>query len=187
MPKYYTPINDNIFIAGTFNGWSSNDENYKSIKKTHNTYRITLNLQAGYYEYKFTRGSWNKVETLDSNGNDITNRNIQVNSDMKISIKIQNWMDMKGIHTAVGNTNIIDTNFPYPQFNRTKRIWIYLPPNYYTSIQKYPVIYMHDGQNLFDKLYSNTGEWNIDETMESLYAQGKQTSIVVGLDTLGIG
>lgn len=44
---------------------------------------------------------------------------------------------------------------------------------------------MHDGQNLFDKRYSiySGVEWEIDETMEKFYNIGKQTSIVVGIET----
>lgn len=50
-----------------------------------------------------------------------------------------------------------------PQLNTTKKIWIYLPKNYETSQKKYPVMYMHDGQNLFDAKTSFVGEWNVDE------------------------
>ena len=66
-----------------------------------------------------------------------------------------------------------------PQLKTTKKIWLYLPKNYSTSTKKYPVIYMHDGQNLFDAKTSFVGEWNIDEKLDSLNAQ----VIVVGIET----
>ena len=53
----------------------------------------------------------------------------------------------------------------------SKKIWLYLPKNYATSKKKFPVIYMHDGQNLFDAKTSYVGEWNVDETLDSLNAQ----------------
>lgn len=65
-----------------------------------------------------------------------------------------------------------------PQLNTSKKIWIYLPENYAESKKKYPVIYMHDAQNLFDKSTSFAGEWNIDETLDSLKAK----VIVVGIE-----
>lgn len=37
-----------------------------------------------------------------------------------------------------------------PQLNAERKIWLYLPHDYKASGKKYPVIYMHDGQNLFD-------------------------------------
>ena len=65
------------------------------------------------------------------------------------------------------------------QLHSTKKIWLYLPKNYATSTKKYPVIYMHDAQNLFDAKTSFAGEWNIDEKLDSLNAQ----VIVVGIET----
>jgi predicted alpha/beta superfamily hydrolase len=65
-----------------------------------------------------------------------------------------------------------------PQLKTTKKIWIYLPKNYSTSNKKFPVIYMHDAQNLFDNKTSYLGEWNIDEKLDSLNAQ----VIIVGIE-----
>jgi len=65
-----------------------------------------------------------------------------------------------------------------PQLNTQKKIWLYLPKDYESSKKKYPVIYMHDGQNVFDSATSYVGEWNVDEKLDSLNAQ----VIVVGIE-----
>lgn len=65
-----------------------------------------------------------------------------------------------------------------PQLHTTKKIWVYLPKNYSASAKKYPVIYMHDAQNLFDAKTSFVGEWNVDESLDSLNAQ----VIVIGIE-----
>lgn len=65
-----------------------------------------------------------------------------------------------------------------PQLKTKKKIWLYLPEDYKSSNKKYPVIYMHDAQNLFDKKTSFVGEWNVDETLDSLKAK----VIVVGIE-----
>ena len=65
-----------------------------------------------------------------------------------------------------------------PQLKISKKIWVYLPKNYTASTKKYPVIYMHDAQNLFDAKTSYAGEWNIDETLDSISAQ----VIVIGIE-----
>lgn len=65
-----------------------------------------------------------------------------------------------------------------PQLSTTKKIWVYLPKDYAISVQKYPVIYMPDAQNLFDAKTAYAGEWNIDETLDSLNAK----VIVVGIE-----
>lgn len=68
-----------------------------------------------------------------------------------------------------------------PQLKTSRKIWVYLPKNYSASNKKYPVIYMHDGQNLFDSKTSFAGEWNIDETLDSITAQ----TIVIGIENGG--
>ena len=65
-----------------------------------------------------------------------------------------------------------------PQLKTSKKIWVYLPKNYTTSTKKYPVIYMHDAQNLFDASTSYVGEWNVDETLDSINAQ----VIIIGIE-----
>ncbi len=65
-----------------------------------------------------------------------------------------------------------------PQLKTTKKIWVYLPKNYSTSTKKFPVIYMHDAQNLFDSTTAPFGEWNVDETLDSINAQ----VIVIGIE-----
>ncbi len=65
-----------------------------------------------------------------------------------------------------------------PQLQTTKKIWLYLPKNYANSTKKYPVIYMHDAQNLFDAKTSYAGDWNVDEKLDSLNAQ----VIIVGIE-----
>lgn len=65
-----------------------------------------------------------------------------------------------------------------PQLQTKKRIWVYLPLNYEKTTRDYPVIYMHDAQNLFDKDTSFGDEWKIDETLDSLKAK----VIVIGIE-----
>lgn len=65
-----------------------------------------------------------------------------------------------------------------PELNVQKKIWVYLPKEYATSSKKYPVIYMHDAQNLFDAKTSYVGEWEVDETLNKMNAQ----LIVIGIE-----
>lgn len=77
------------------------------------------------------------------------------------------------------------TDFYSPELDKSFTITIYLPPNYATSDINYPVIYMFDGQNLFDsETATYHKEWQIDESLDSLYAQNKTEGfIVVGADS----
>jgi len=81
--------------------------------------------------------------------------------------------------SASGNVIIIDTAFAIPQLQRSRKIWVYLPAGYSTSKKKYPVLYMHDGQNVFDNATSYAGEWGVDEFLDSVKLK---ESIVVAID-----
>jgi predicted alpha/beta superfamily hydrolase len=72
-----------------------------------------------------------------------------------------------------------------PQLKNSRSLRIYLPPSYQENAAKrYPVLYMHDGQNLFDAKTAAFGaEWGIDETVDRLVAAGVMDEvIVVGID-----
>ena len=86
--------------------------------------------------------------------------------------------------TATKNVQVIDTAFFIPQLNRYRRVWIYLPETYASSKKKYPVIYMQDGQNVFDNKTSFAGEWGVDEALDSLGKLDGE-SIVVAIDNGG--
>jgi predicted alpha/beta superfamily hydrolase len=87
-------------------------------------------------------------------------------------------MDIAKNHIHANNVWIIDKAFYIPQLNRYRRIWLYLPQGYTTSKEKYPVLYMQDGQNLFEEWSAFSEEWGVDETLNE--AGGK--CIVVGID-----
>jgi alpha-glucosidase len=90
------------------------------------------------------------------------------------------------VSTAASNVSIIEQEFVIPNLNAiSHKIWVYLPPNYDTSTKKYPVIYMHDGQNLFDAATSYIGEWEVDETLNKLFEKTNKGFIVVGIENAG--
>ncbi|WP_162141798.1 alpha/beta hydrolase [Daejeonella oryzae] len=177
-------VDSDIFAAGNMNNWNPSDSNYR-FKKKSDRYELVLDLLPGLKEFKITRGSWGTVETkLD--GQPISNRSFFLKKDTVINLTIKQWQDSfkspEKVHTASKNVQVLDTAFNIPQLNRKRRIWVYLLPDYQTSGKKYPVVYMHDGQNLFDAFTSGYGEWNIDETMDSLASENKVMAIIVGID-----
>ncbi len=75
--------------------------------------------------------------------------------------------------------------FASPQLGNERSLRIYLPPSYEENkAKRYPVLYMHDGQNLFDAKTAAFGmEWMIDENVNRLVATGQMDEvIVVGID-----
>ena len=76
----------------------------------------------------------------------------------------------------------IINNFTMPQLGRERTVRVLLPKDYHQSGRDYPVIYMHDGQNLFDPAISYGGEtWQIPQNVDQFFA-GEEGVIVVGID-----
>ncbi|GAB3459869.1 hypothetical protein GCM10027321_18530 [Massilia terrae] len=84
--------------------------------------------------------------------------------------------------TAGPGVSLLKTKLVIPGLDRQRQVRIYLPPGYETSRKRYPVLYMHDAQNLFDNATSFAGEWKVDETLDQLASEGKLELIVVGID-----
>ena len=83
--------------------------------------------------------------------------------------------------TRHSNVTVISKPFNIEGLNRERQIRVYVPENYVSSDKKYPVLYMHDGQNLFDDATSYSGEWGVDESLNEL----SMDLIVVGIDNGG--
>jgi predicted alpha/beta superfamily hydrolase len=187
LPGYH-PSDSILYIAGSFNGWNPADKNYQFQKDAGGNYFFETRLADGMYEFKITRGSWDKVECK-KGGADIQNHFLKLSSDTVIHLDIEEWADRfvkkPRVSTAGKNVHVIDTAFVIPQLKRVRRVWIYLPPGYSSSEKKYPVLYMHDGQNVFDDSTSFAGEWGVDETLDSISGHSKEV-IVVAVDHGGV-
>src|SRR6476659_10538045 len=90
LPTYHH-TGDPIYIAGSFNGWNPRDEKMK-LETINNKPGITIELRKGMFEYKFTKGSWEQVESAEG-GFPTQNRRIDVEGDTTIQVDIQHWAD----------------------------------------------------------------------------------------------
>jgi predicted alpha/beta superfamily hydrolase len=181
-----------VYLAGSFNDWNPADSAFRLARQRDGSYALTRPLpeqaRGLALEFKFTLGSWDAVET-DAAGADVANRLFVIPAAGPVAYTgtVVAWRDPRTprppvASTASASVAVLSEQFAMPQLDRTRRIWIYLPPDYATSQQRYPVLYMHDGQNLFDAATSYAGEWGVDETLDSLHARGDLAAIVVGID-----
>jgi predicted alpha/beta superfamily hydrolase len=181
-----TPPGSNIHVVGTFNNWNPGDATKILTPLGGGQFQIVLTPPVGQVKFKFTRGSWSTVEG-NASGGFLPDRVLNYNGQpTTVNLSILSWEGQGGgSGTAAPNVQILDNAFSIPELNRTRRIWLYLPPDYHTSTKNYPVLYMHDGQNLFNEQTSFSGEWKIDESLNQLFTQGDYGCIVVGIDNGG--
>ncbi|KAA9339383.1 T9SS type A sorting domain-containing protein [Hymenobacter busanensis] len=188
-----TPANATLYVAGNFNNW--NPAGTAFTKQASGTYEVTLPATVtGVLEFKFTRGAWASVEA-DAQGADVANRRYTVGgAPATVDFQVASWKDLAGggsgscTSTALQpNVQVISTAFQMPQLGRTRRVWVSVPADYATGTRRYPVLYMHDGQNVFDNCTSFSGEWGVDETLNQLQQQGLDPTgcIVVAVDNDG--
>ncbi|MDO7845929.1 alpha/beta hydrolase-fold protein [Hymenobacter sp. M29] len=185
-----TPATDTLFVAGSFNSWNPHSTRYAMQKQADGTYQISLPQSLGSIEYKFTRGSWPTVEVDDKNQG-IANRKADLTAAREIANQVLAWDDQSGTpaipkkHTATPQVHLLSASFAMPQLGRQRRVWLYLPADYAKQPnRRYPVLYLHDGQNVFDDATSFGGEWGVDETLDQLRRAGQDAtgSIVVAVD-----
>ena len=88
--------------------------------------------------------------------------------------------------TASPNVTVLPQQLTMPGLNRQRTVRIYVPPGYVSSAKRYPVLYMHDGQNLFDNATAYAGEWGVDESLDGLAQTQGLELIVVGIGNGGV-
>ena len=76
---------------------------------------------------------------------------------------------------------IIEEAYEIPQLGRKRRIAALLPYNYDLTTRSYPVLYLNDGQNLFNE-NAPFGNWAIDKELEKLASNGLSEIIVITID-----
>ncbi len=134
--------------------------------------------------YKVTQGSWATVEKGET-GTEVDNRRVAADVDKTVEIKVASWAggETKIAPSLTGNIHKHE-RFRSEILDNERTIIVYLPPGYDNEPdRRYPVFYMHDGQNIFDAATSFGGvEWQVDEAAERLIEAGKiEPIIVVGI------
>src|SRR5437762_9302293 len=90
-------------------------------------------------------------------------------------------------HTLTGNIKR-HRAFHSRVLGNRRDVLVYLPPGYRRfSTKRYPVLYLHDGQNVFDAATSFAGvEWGVDETAQRLiHRKLIEPLIVVAVANIG--
>ncbi|RQP14950.1 alpha/beta hydrolase-fold protein [Parapedobacter defluvii] len=182
MPTTHT--GDPIYITGNFNRWNPAEERMILQKQDDGSYGISVLLKdvpSDRLEFKFTRGNWHNLECT-ADGRLVGPRVATLDKDTTITCRIEGWRDDFPASTASANVHLLDSAFYIPQLDRHRKIWIYLPEDYEASGKQYPVLYMQDGQHLFDEATSvgriGPIEWGVDEVIDS----AKEKCIVVAIN-----
>jgi predicted alpha/beta superfamily hydrolase len=183
-----TPEDSELWLTGNHDALGQwNVQGLKLTRTSERRYTTSLMLPAGtMLEFKVTRGSWETVEK-GPKGEELPNRTLRVIGvrAQHVPVKVSRWADGGGGTPQKGVTGTVRylRNVKSRHLPRQRDIIVWLPPGYEDSPKRrYPVLYMHDGQNLMDPGTSFSGEWQVDETAQRLVQEGKvEPLIIVGV------
>lgn len=191
-PPAETPNDATLYISGSAAGLGPWDPAARALQRPESKggpWQVSLTLPAGeVLEYKITRGSWATVEK-GARGEEIGNRTLTAAEGLVVTIDVLNWSDGTTgggrVSSLTGNIVRVPT-FRSEILNNERSLIIYLPPMYTREPERrFPVLYMHDGQNIFDRATSTLDiEWEADEAAERLIGEGAvEPLIIVGIET----
>lgn len=106
-------------------------------------------------------------------------------SELAFNEYVSGWhLSTGGVVPFTHNENETEPDYEIvtmPYSKTEKNIYIWTPDDYDES-EKYSVIYMTDGQNLFNPNATSTGSWGVAESVKSMMDLSEHKAIIVGID-----
>jgi predicted alpha/beta superfamily hydrolase len=171
-----TPPESSVFVAGDgplLGEWHADRTTLELLED--GTYRTRLDLPVGFRgRFLVTLGHWRDAEN-DGRGGELAPRELHFDRQRRVEVNVSGW----GRECVRYYHDFSSRFLPHP---RTISVW--LPPGYdLAPAQRYPVLYMQDGQNLFDAETAFAGNpWRADEIAEREVRGGRvQPLLIVGI------
>ena len=180
---------EQVFIAGSksqLGNWHPDKIPLTQVNRT--LWELKASFPKGeILEFKFTKGSWSN-EAVDDNGNPLQNSVLTVSKDTTIATEVLRWKsradEVKKIVGQITGTVAYHKGLEAPNLD-PRDVIVWLPQEYKKfPKKKFPVLYMHDGQNIIDPMTATFNvDWQLDETADSLISQGEiEPLIIVGIN-----
>lgn len=183
-----TPSDATLTLAANAGGWDPARPGFAFTREGGGAPRLALDLPAGtLLQFKLTRGAWASVETRPDGGAH-ANRVLEVKGDARVDLRVERWADRPAPapprHTLTGEIETLCVETPELAGGRQpggacREVLVWLPPGYHDGRARYPVLYLHDGRNVFDEATAFAGlEWRADEAATDLARRGQGVILV---------
>lgn len=211
-PQRIANASDPITIGSIWGGWDPSNPAFEMEPRSDSRWQLELNGEGknGSFAWKFTRGNWDTVE-MSPEGEQIDNRLLpEVDASLYadgskpiFEYTIAKWIDQLPNQGVV--RGVEDVNVALETASRAERLQItggagrassieprdaivWLPPGYdapENADRRYPVLYMLDGQNLFQRPEGQR-EWLLDEVANAMITIGEiEPMVIVGIPHAG--
>jgi predicted alpha/beta superfamily hydrolase len=181
------PIGDSVrfFVAGNrpeLGNWSPNAVPLRRMDDSVWQFSGSF-VHGSLLQFKITGGSWEDEAMYDSSSVP-RNTVLEVSKDTTVILRPLFWKTqikrMKPESVIKGKV-VFHRQMTGEGLNHRRDVVVWLPPSYATKTSKrYPVLYMNDGQNIFDPATAFTGyDWRVDEVTDSLIALSVIEEIII--------
>lgn len=177
--------NDTIYLTGNIDKLGAwNPKGLAMTRRSESRWEKSFSVpDSTNLLFKFTLGSFER-EAMSNRGNIPGNNEMSIIEDTEVYFVLEDWKNtLSPINVSAGKINLHVVNPKNGLASRKVAVW--LPDTYEKEPnKKFPVIYLHDGQNQFDGSKTFNGqEWKIDETLTRLDHEHKiQVPICVAID-----
>ena len=179
-----TPVDAAVWISGNAAALGSwNGAGVRLEPRGEHQFAATVAIPAGTaLEFKLTRGAWDTVEK-GAAGDEIDNRRWVVRARDTVYVTVATWRDQTSARAAAKRstrTGDIRVHAAFAsRFVKPRDVLVWLPPGYAAdTTRRYPVLYFHDGNNVFDDSTSFAGEWHLDEIGARLIGEGRAAPFI---------
>lgn len=198
-----------MYLASNFGGWDPAKPEFEMTPRSDGRWQYVFDEKpdrTGTLQFKFTLGSWDFVET-DPDGNDIDNRTLPKIDPSTLApsekpvfeFRVPRFRSPTDVANERQSTQYRDLSVTGDvrrlqvaggagdASGMMRDLLVWLPPDYDEHPERvYPVLYLFDGQNLFEEGATPWGDWGADETATALIERGEiQELIIVGVPHAG--
>ncbi|GAB4281887.1 MAG: alpha/beta hydrolase-fold protein [Candidatus Rifleibacteriota bacterium] len=177
------PVGDSLYVTGNLPELGNWDPAGTLLQpKSPGHYEIELSSPAGsIIECKLTRGTWKTQGIYSADDIPPSNLVIKAEKSCTIHVNIIDWLDKQITESDPVIGKIVDIEVPMVEgLKYQPKVKVYLPEYYSDAGEPSAVIYMHDGQNLFEPKAAFAGvDWKVDETVTRLIASGEIRKCIV--------
>ncbi|MBZ9611645.1 alpha/beta hydrolase [Rheinheimera maricola] len=175
---------ETIHLVGSFNDWALEGDQAYPLSTDKGELSTTIPVTEKNVFFTLVKNkNWQLMPANEMAKSQCIYLHQATGDDAEMAVHIPLWTGDKPLKTAEPSLsgNIVQhKDFTLPQFARSSDIDVYLPKSYQHNPDKtYPVLYMLDGQNIFNAQSAHSDEWRIDELLEQLTAAGTLDEMIV--------
>jgi len=177
------PAGEQIFIAGdheVLGSWRPDGFPLTRVDDCLWSGTVTVSDREGV-RFKITRGSWDS-EQANKDGTIPNDQWIFPGDDQRIRLQVYNWSDRRlGPQPLITGNYRVHESVSSRYLRHRRKVIVWLPPSYESNPERsYPVLYMQDGQQVFDPHTSTWGvDWQVDEACSNLIAAASMKEVIV--------